>query len=305
MHVLFKLIRIEIIAITILIVGAGSVRAQGKVPAERKTVIVRKLSPAWRLVARAQIAFNQHQYLKTIDLCKEAIRKDPRYARAYSWLGTACARRYLALAKSDNAAYRQKAAQQRQAAIDAFRKVLSLAPGSVDAGRARAGLKKLGAVSTIAKPPSAPQSPVTPQPITSAHPESQIYINGRLLQVSSPPVFSMGRMLVPMRDIFEALGASVSYNSEHVIVAQRGDTRIWLRIGSEVAGINGATNWLDQAPIVVNGTAMVPVRFVSEALGAKVDWDAAERRLNITSDVSSDAPIKVSELKVLLTSTSS
>jgi tetratricopeptide (TPR) repeat protein len=105
---------------------------------------------AVNLVSRAQAAFNKGQYSQTIELCKRAIKISPRYARAYAWLGTAYGRRYLILSRDPA---QKKAAQlQKQAAVAAFRKVLSLAPDSLDAKRAKAGLSKLADQSAPAQP---------------------------------------------------------------------------------------------------------------------------------------------------------
>jgi hypothetical protein len=107
-------------------------------------------------------------------------------------------------------------------------------------------------------------------------------LNGQPLATSVPPIVDNGHTLVPMRDIFQALGATVVWNpNDRSIAAQRQSTHVWLQIGNRTAKVDGRQVWLPQAPIVTNGSTLVPLRFVSEALGAQVSWNGAQRIVNI------------------------
>jgi hypothetical protein len=89
--------------------------------------------------------------------------------------------------------------------------------------------------------------------------------------------------MVPFSAIFDALGATVHWNpSDQSITATRGTTTIRLQIGSTTAFINGAPVTLDAAPMIVHGRTLVEAKFVSEALGYQINWDAADQRVNIT-----------------------
>lgn len=113
---------------------------------------------------------------------------------------------------------------------------------------------------------------------------THVQVNGRTLSTGVDPIQMNGRTLVPMRAIFEALGATVQYNSAtRGIMAMRGTTGVDLMIGSRNAKVNQQSVRLEQAPLVVNGSTLVPLRFVSEALGAKVDWSPQARLVSITS----------------------
>jgi hypothetical protein len=93
-----------------------------------------------------------------------------------------------------------------------------------------------------------------------------------------------GRILVQMRPIFEALGATLQWNAaDQTITATEGNTTIKLQIGSTTAYKNGAPVTLAAPPIIVNGHTLVPTRFVSEAFGYNVTYDAANMRVDITS----------------------
>jgi hypothetical protein len=73
------------------------------------------------------------------------------------------------------------------------------------------------------------------------------------------------------------LGAQVFWDGNmQSITAEKGDMSVKLIIDSDKALINNKEVILDVAPRLLNGTSLVPVRFVSEALGAEVSWDAGE-----------------------------
>ena len=113
---------------------------------------------------------------------------------------------------------------------------------------------------------------------------AMVHLNGQHLQTSVAPIQRNGRILVPMRDIFQALGATVAWNDmTQGITAKRGDTKVGLVISSRSALINGQVVHLDQAPMLYRGSTMVPLRFVSEALGARVDWNDMTEIASITS----------------------
>ena len=113
---------------------------------------------------------------------------------------------------------------------------------------------------------------------------AEIQLNGQTLRTSVAPLTTRGRILVPMRDIFEALGAKVDWNAlTQGINAQRGTTQVQMQMGRAEAVVNGNNVKLDQAPMAVNGHTMVPLRFVSEALGASVQWNNALQVVSIQS----------------------
>ena len=109
-----------------------------------------------------------------------------------------------------------------------------------------------------------------------------VQLDGQPLATSTAPVQMNGRTLVPLRDIFEALGAKVDWNpAAQTIVATQGTTQIGLAINNTNASVNGRIVKLDQAATLVNGRTFVPLRFVAEATGAKVDWSSALQQVSI------------------------
>jgi len=103
-----------------------------------------------------------------------------------------------------------------------------------------------------------------------------VTLNGTPLTLTPPPQERAGRIFVPLRGIFESLGASVVYaNGE--INAQGNGRSVSLHIGSMQASVNGQAQTLDVAPFVVGASTYVPLRFVSQALGAGVNYDATNK----------------------------
>ncbi len=99
------------------------------------------------------------------------------------------------------------------------------------------------------------------------------------------PVQSGGSVLVPLRGVFEALGASVKFDAAtKTINAVRGDKTITLRLGDATGQINGSPVPLAAPAQVVSGATLVPLRFVAEAFGAQVKWEAAQRTVTITTN---------------------
>lgn len=102
----------------------------------------------------------------------------------------------------------------------------------------------------------------------------QVFIEGEKQVYKQPPVNSKGNVLVPLRGIFESLGATVEWDSAtQTVTATRGGRTVVLTIGSTTAYVNGVPVTLSVKPQLINGSTMVPVRFVSEAFGGEVEWN--------------------------------
>jgi hypothetical protein len=112
-----------------------------------------------------------------------------------------------------------------------------------------------------------------------------VALDGRVLNFNGvEPQIVNGCTMVPMRVIFEELGCVMNWDGETKTVnASRGVTSIQLTVNKKKAYVNGRETTLDAAPCVVNGSTLVPVRFVSETLGLEVRWDALSRTVNLVS----------------------
>lgn len=109
-----------------------------------------------------------------------------------------------------------------------------------------------------------------------------IYIDGiqKVYDVDAKVV--NGSTLVPMRGIFEDLDAQISWDGNtKTVTAISGETTIKLTINSDYAYINGKQVKLTQKAQIIDGRTMVPLRFVSESLGATVNWDGTTNSIFI------------------------
>lgn len=110
-----------------------------------------------------------------------------------------------------------------------------------------------------------------------------VTVNGVVIFFDSAPyIDSSDRTMVPARAISEALGAVVEWNElSRTVTVSKGDLTVKLTIGSNKVKVNGLTRSMDTVPVIRNDRTMVPVRFVSEFLGADVDWDEENRIVEI------------------------
>jgi len=134
----------------------------------------------------------------------------------------------------------------------------------------------------------APQIPQTPGDQTGipTRPDEEIsvVVDGNRLDLEVPPYLLEGRTLVPLRAIFEALGADVIWDPEfQTIYAQKDDVAVGLMIGSNRMFRNGISSLIDVAPVIVGGRTLVPTRLIAESFGATVNWDPETRTVEIIS----------------------
>lgn len=121
-----------------------------------------------------------------------------------------------------------------------------------------------------------------------AYASPAVVVNGNALSFDVPPVIQNGRVLVPMRNIFGALGATVNWDSStQTVTATEGSTFVSLVIGSTNANEGGTSVNLDVPPEIINGRTFVPLRFVGDALGCQVTWDATSQTVTISNTTSS------------------
>jgi len=109
-------------------------------------------------------------------------------------------------------------------------------------------------------------------------------LDGKKIYFDQLPVIESGRTLVPLRAIFEALGADVEWDgTTNTVTATKDDVEIKLTIDSLTASKNGTQIALDVPARVVNGRTLVPVRFVADCFGVDVDWDDTIHQVVLTS----------------------
>ena len=116
-----------------------------------------------------------------------------------------------------------------------------------------------------------------------------VKLNGNPLEIDAKPFLENDRTLVPMRKIFEAVGATVEWDdSTKTAIASRvkdGEpVFVAIQADSAKAFINSEEKILDVPARIVDDRTFVPLRFVVEALGEKVEWDAESYTVNITME---------------------
>ena len=109
-----------------------------------------------------------------------------------------------------------------------------------------------------------------------------VLLNDSLIKFDQPPVIKDDRTLVPLRAIFEALGATVDWDGEtQTVTSVRGDKEVKLSIGSNVLYVNSQAVELDVPAQLINDRTMVPVRAVAESFDCFVDWDGEQKTVII------------------------
>ncbi len=110
----------------------------------------------------------------------------------------------------------------------------------------------------------------------------KVKVNGTPVAFDVAPITKEGRNLVPLRAIFDALGASVEWDgTAKTITGKKDGTVIKLKLDSNEALINGEKKTLDVPATSIDGRTMVPARFIAESLGASVEWDDSTKTVTI------------------------
>ena len=143
------------------------------------------------------------------------------------------------------------------------------------------------------------KGPRAPQ-VTEPVPENTTTDNEIVLQIDNPlmshngtslevdegkgtaPVIIDNRTMIPIRAVVEKMGGSIGWEgSEKKVTVQHGDTTIDLWIGNTKVRVNGSDSTMDTAPVISNNRTLLPVRFITENLGAEVQWIGDTRQIVI------------------------
>ncbi|KIQ94708.1 tyramine oxidase [Anoxybacillus thermarum] len=123
--------------------------------------------------------------------------------------------------------------------------------------------------------------------------------NGKIMQTDVPPIMVQNRILVPFRAIAQSTGATVHWDAAtRFVTVQKNKKTIILQVQSATATINGQPVALDVSPFIHQGRTFVPIRFVSEALDANVQWTGKEVRISWNGLKRSSFSVYVNETKI-------
>lgn len=114
--------------------------------------------------------------------------------------------------------------------------------------------------------------------------EIKVYVDGKQVEFDVKPIIYEERTLVPLRAIFEALGAEVTWNQDtKTASAVRGDDTVSITIDSKQLFKNSKAVELDVPAMIVDERTLVPVRAISESFDCDVQWDGEAQTVNITT----------------------
>ena len=115
----------------------------------------------------------------------------------------------------------------------------------------------------------------------------KVVIDGEQVQFDVAPQIMDGRTMLPVRAIFEKLGATIDWDAEAKAVnAKKDNTVITLIVDSKTMYVNGNEKTLDVPATIKDGRTLVPVRAISEAFGNQVGWDGKLKTVSIIKDAS-------------------
>jgi hypothetical protein len=116
----------------------------------------------------------------------------------------------------------------------------------------------------------------------AANSNIKVYVDGKKINFDVPPMIIDGSTMVPLRAIFEAIGAEVTWDpNTQMATAYKDDTSVNLYIGSLAPSVNNIVRPITVPAKIVNGRTLAPLRFVGEAFGGTVTWNAATQTINI------------------------
>jgi hypothetical protein len=123
----------------------------------------------------------------------------------------------------------------------------------------------------------------------------KVYVDNKTVSFPDqrPYIDGNNRTLVPIRFIAEEMGTEVGWDgTKQLVTIDKGNTAIKLTIGEQRASVNGSWKHFDTSAVLYNDRTMVPLRFISETLGAEVDWDGDIRTVYIWTGKVPKNPVK-------------
>lgn len=114
-----------------------------------------------------------------------------------------------------------------------------------------------------------------------------VQVNGTAVKFpDAKPYYENNRVMIPIRFVSEALGAKVGYSLDRSVTIEQGTKKILMKINSDTVTVDSVIKKLDVPARLQQNRTYVPLRFVSEALGAGVGWNQEKRLVTITTGAS-------------------
>lgn len=116
-------------------------------------------------------------------------------------------------------------------------------------------------------------------------------VDGKTINCEVPPIVFDDYSVVPARDVFEAMGATVDWNAPNQkVTVKYDDTKVEVFINKRAVNVNNVEKTAPIPAKLINGKTMIPVRFVSEALGFSVDFDSSTDTILIATKTTTQKP---------------
>lgn len=112
----------------------------------------------------------------------------------------------------------------------------------------------------------------------------KVIVDGRKVPTDVRPVFKQATVFVPLRGVLEELKAVITFDKKTgTITAKRKNSTVVLVVDSTKAKINGVTTFMPIPAFIKEGRTLVPLRFISQALGCRVKWEPQYMTVHISS----------------------
>ena len=135
--------------------------------------------------------------------------------------------------------------------------------------------------------------------VFAANDEIGVYLEGNKISFDVPPQTLNDRTMVPIRAIFEAMGATVTWEeSTQTAICIKENTTVKMTVDSMVEYINDVPYTMDVSPVIIGGRTLAPARYVAEAFGYNVNWDNATNSVLISKSNSGSETSQVNKPSV-------
>lgn len=116
-------------------------------------------------------------------------------------------------------------------------------------------------------------------------PPLKVFVDTARISFQVDPLLTDGTTLVQFRPLFEAMGMNVKWDeAQRLVTGSKSGLIIELRIDDPHATVNGKKVELSQGAVIMDGSTMVPLRFIGEATGALVHWDPVTREISVITE---------------------
>jgi hypothetical protein len=136
---------------------------------------------------------------------------------------------------------------------------------------------------------------------TSAAISTQIIMNNTKINTGIPPQIIKDRTYVPLRAIAEGLGSTISWDaSQRKVTVEKADKLIEFTIGNPEVTVNSKKVTVETAPYIVEGSSMLPLRFISEQFGLKVTWDSSTNTVYLNNSTLTNLSTPIEHIVVVI-----